>query len=238
MYEPRSKARIALLSGLATMACLVGPILVILGIALAVEKVAEPLGENPQWLGIIIFPIWMIVSSLWGRTMARLAGTGRESRMQAIGALTFVPAIFLDVGLIIGLFKLFPAWHRSIDLLPTYKQYPWFFVPSAFIVAAMSAFLLSVVAANWRVALRNALVTGLVSAAVFWLVVIIMDAIGYRVGAIRPGLQPALPPMPFVTLTGTAFGSLVGGGLLGVLLSLNHEPQEEMEVYIAQTAEA
>ncbi len=239
--EQRSKARIALLSGLTTAACLIGPPLAALLLAIAINGstgfMAGDQTEDRPLLGIAILLGWMAISGLWGRTLARLAGTGREGRMTAIGALTFLPAIFLAYALGSLIFDTSIIRGMDFERLPTYRQYPWVFVPSAFIVAGMSAFLLSVVAANWRAALRNAGLTGLISALVFWLVVIVMDAIGYRVGAIRPGLQPALPPMPFVTFTGTFFGALVGGGLLGALLSLRTKP-EVVEVSMVQTAEA
>lgn len=220
MDGQRSGLRIGVLSGLATTLGVIGPLLTLILILFVLEVLlGRSASDGPVWAVIVLIGAGLICGGVWGGLIARLASTGHERRMQAVGALVIIPSVLLDVWLLTTLDEHLILQKLGIEGLPTYQQFGVVFTISVFIVAALSALALSLVNIKIPAAFRIAALTGLAAAAAFLLVVIIMDLIGFRVGAPRPSLWPDLPPMPLVTILGSIVGAFVGGGLLGWLLS-------------------
>lgn len=220
MNEQRSGLRIGILSGLATVFGVVGPLIFLMLLTIVLETIlGQSADDSPEWAVFIFIAVGLLCGGIWGGAIARLAGTGRESRMRVVGALIIIPAVLLDVWLLTTLDEHLILRKLGFDGIPQYQQFTIIFVLSVFIVAALSSLALSLVTIRFRTAIRIGALTGLGAALTFLSVNVAMDFIGYRVGAPRPGLWPDLPSMPTVTIIGSIAGALIGGGLMGWLIS-------------------
>lgn len=150
----------------------------------------------------------------WGVAMGRLAGASDTRRMGLAGLLGFGP-ISIALALTLGLAE--PALVASFGgTTPIHRIFTLLFVPSAFLIAGISAWAIG------RGLKDNALATALLwrvgpAAAVSFLAVnLAMEAAGWVVGA--PGAA-ARATMVTVLAAGNLTAALAAGGLMGWLLS-------------------
>lgn len=154
---------------------------------------------------------FLVGGAIWGVQMGRLAGTPALRRMALAGMVGFGP---LTIVLALGLAMAEPAI-IAMAQLPLHRVFTLLFAPSAFLIAATSAFAIGkglrddklAIALFWRV--------GLAAGITFLVVNLAMEAAGWVVGA--PGAAERATMITVLAL-GNLAAALVGGGLTGRLL--------------------
>ncbi len=174
---------------------------------------------NPLHVAIAALPGlagFLAGSALWGVLMGRLAGVADRRRMALAGALGFAP-LAVSAGILLQILE--PLALRYFGaVLPLHRLFTIFFVPTAFIVAGVSAWALGL--GLRQPALAKALLwrTGLTAALAFLVTNLVMEAAGWVVGAPNAAQRAT---MLTVLLTGCLAAALAGGGALGWLLDKN-----------------
>jgi hypothetical protein len=206
-----------LFSALATAACLFGGLLVGFAIAIAVSNL--PMHMPSQALNFISMMLLLctlfIAGAAWGFAIAKIFSTQNKKRMIWAGALTFSPALLL-AGLTLGTLERAIVEGGQGPDLPVHIVFTLLFVPAAFFVAGAGGLALGLAERNLRLGLRLAAGGGIAAALGFLLVDLLMDALGWRVGA--PGAAERAT-MLTVMMTGNLAAALAGGGILGYQLS-------------------
>lgn len=153
-------------------------------------------------------------SAVWGVWMGRMAGSGETRRMAVAGMLGFAP-ITLVLG--IGLSAVEPFVIEQIGaLFPIHRTFTLMFVPSAFLIAGVSAWAIGrglrspALAQNllWRV--------GGAAAMAFLVINLVMEFSGWVVGGPNAAERYTMLTVMFLGNLGAA---LAGGAVLGVMLT-------------------
>ncbi len=206
-----------LFSALATTACLFGGLLVAFTVAIAVSNL--PMHIPNQTLNfislVLLISILFFAGAAWGFAMAKISSTGNKRRMIWAGALSFSPALVL-AGLTLATLEKAVVERGQGPDLPVHIVFTILFVPAAFFIAGAGGLALGLAERNLRLGLRLAIGGGLSAAIAFLLVNLLMDALGWRVGA--PGAAERAT-MLTVTMAGNLAAALAGGGILGYQLS-------------------
>lgn len=174
--------------------------------------------ENPQLLYTLLaalpaFAGLGIGSAAWGILMGRLAHAPSRRRMAIAGIVGFAP-ITLVLGLALGILE--PVLVERIGAqLPIHGIFTLLFVPSAFLIAGVSAYALGVGLRDYALAPKLFWRIGLVSGLTFLAVNLTMQALGWQVGG--PGAAERAT-MLTVLFVGNLAAALVAGGVLGVML--------------------
>ncbi|MFQ5616220.1 MAG: hypothetical protein ACE5GO_07150 [Anaerolineales bacterium] len=149
----------------------------------------------------------------WGAAMGKVAGTADTRRMALAGMFGFAP---ITITLALGLSAAEPGLVANYGaVIPVHRIFMLMFVPSAFIIAGISAWALGrglrdnalAVSMLWRV--------GGSAGLAFVIVTLGMELSGWVVGA--PGAA-ARATMVTVLAAGNLGVALVGGGVMGWLL--------------------
>jgi len=159
--------------------------------------------------------------ALWGRLMASIARSDAKKPMTRAGIFGFsipvVVAIFVLIGIESAIAAAFPDFETAI---PIHILFSILFVPTAIILASFGAYSLGKAMDDPNLAKRLALVAGLAGGAAFLVVNLIMDSLGWRVGA--PGAAERFT-MLTVLMVSSVGAALVGGGAVGYVLSQHRE---------------
>ena len=178
-------------------------------------------------LGFSIVLVMVLASgALWGRSMAKLCRVREPRRTAWAGALAFGPALLL-AALTLGKLEGVLVEQGNGPDLPVHLVFTLLFVPAVFFVAGVVGLALGFAQQDARIAWRCALGSGLAGAAAFLIINILMDQIGWRVGA--PGAAQRAT-MLTVMMTGNLGAALAGGAALGVLLVSGNRENERGEV--------
>jgi hypothetical protein len=149
-------------------------------------------------------------SAAWGVCMGRLAGSAEARRMAAAGMLGFAP-ITLVLG--IGLSAVEPFVVEQIDaLFPIHRIFTLMFVPSAFLIAGLSAWAVGLGLRNGPLARTLLWRVGGVAAIAFLAVNLVMEASGWVVGGPNAAQRYTMLTVMFLGNLGAA---LAGGAALG-----------------------
>lgn len=206
-----------LFSALATAGCLFGGLLVGFAIAIAVSNL--PMHIPNQTLNFIsmmlLLSILFFAGAAWGFAIAKIFSSENKRRMIWAGALSFSPALLL-AGLMLATLERAIVERGQGPDLPVYIVFTILFVPAAFFIAGAGGLALGLAERNLRLGLRLAAGAGLSAALGFLLINLLMDALGWRVGA--PGAAERAT-MLTVMMTGNLAAALAGGGILGYQLS-------------------
>ena len=218
MVAMNTSANSGLAAARITALYLLGGIAVGLGFALPISAVPTPgalHGVRNTASGVVMFAVLVIASRAWGRAIASQTGCPDPRRIGTVAALVFAPML-IAVGIVLGLLE--PLFVRlgAAEGLPIHVVFTLLFVPSAFLVAGVTALAMGWMVNNVQTALLLALQTGAAAAVAFLAVDLFMDAIGWRVGA--PGAARRAT-MLVVTLLGSLGAALAGGAVLGIGLS-------------------
>ena len=155
----------------------------------------------------------------WGARMGHLAGGSDARRMALAGMLGFGPiTIVLAAGLGIAEPLIVASFGGGI---PIHRIFTILFVPSAFLIAGISAYAIGRGLGDGKLAGTLFLRVGFAAAAAFLIVNLIMESLGWVVGA--PGAA-ARATMVTVMALGNVAAALVGGGLMGRILSTTSLP--------------
>jgi hypothetical protein len=166
-------------------------------------------------LAAIIFGAGLLGgSALWGVGMGRLARSQALRRAAGAGIVGFVPiAVLVN-------FALLPV--EPIVLaspLPVHRVFTVLFVPTACLIAGASSLALAWALGWGRAALALALRVGLTAALAFLAVNLVMEGLGWLVGA--PGAE-ARGTMITVLIVSNLGAALAGGAMLGLQLAQPH----------------
>lgn len=214
------RLRTARKSALLTVATLFGSILVGIGLGHVVftsmpgHSMLDPapghmiVAALPLLLGLLVGGI------LWGRAMGRVASSVEPRRMEVAGVLGFVPiTLFMAFGLL---------WLESIAIenfgrtVPIHRVFTLLFVPTAFLIAAISAGALGVGLRDRGLAIALFWKAGLAAGLAFLVVNMVMEAAGWVVGA--PGAAERATMIVVMSL-GNLAAALAGGAVVGWLLA-------------------
>jgi hypothetical protein len=135
------------------------------------------------------------------------------------GALGYAPTVLL-VGMALTVLENLIVEQRRGPELPIHVVFTLLFAPAALVVASVGALALGVALKRRGLALRLALGSGLVAGLTFLVVDLLMDALGYRVGA--PGAAER-STMITVMLTSNIAASLAAGGVIGLIITSSRE---------------
>jgi len=114
--------------------------------------------------------------------MAAVALSDQKKRLTWAGALSFAPSLIL-AGIALGRLELIIVERGDGPDLPVHVVFTLLFVPAAFFVAGMGGLAMGIALKDLKLAVRLALGAGLAAALGFLAVDLVMDALGYRVGA-------------------------------------------------------
>jgi hypothetical protein len=154
-------------------------------------------------------------AAAWGIRMGRLAGGTDRRRLALAGVLGFAP---ITLALAISLSALEPIAVASFGAaLPIHRLFTILFVPSAFLIAGISAAALGLGLGLRRPRLALALLwqVGLAAALAFLAVNLLMEFLGWVVGS--PGAAERAT-MVTVLAAGNLGAALAGGAVLGLAL--------------------
>jgi len=176
-------------------------------------SVTNPKVQNAVIAAIPTIIVFAVGSAAWGRSMGRLTGVDEPRRMAWAGILGFAP-ITIVMGFL--LFRLEPvALERFGERLPIHRVFTLLFVPTAFIIASVSAWAIGVGLRDKPLSRALAWRVGLTSAAAFLAVNLLMEAAGWVVGA--PGAAERATMVTVMSL-GNLVAALSGGAVLGLRL--------------------
>ncbi len=210
----------ALKGALITVLTLFGGILV--GVALGNLVFRSLPGHsvtNPEPAHVIVTTIPLLIGLLaggagWGLLIGRLSHRNDGRRMALAGILGFTPVTLL---MTFGLLWLEPIAIEGIgSQYPIHRVFTFLFVPTAFLIAGISASALGIGLRDNKLAQSLFWRVGLAAALTFLVVNLAMEAAGWVVGAPRAAERLT---MLVVMSLGNIGAALAGGGLLGWTLA-------------------
>jgi hypothetical protein len=172
------------------------------------ELVSVPEETRFGIFSLLIVLFYGVAGAMWARGLARIFGWQPLARFGLAGALG------ITIPTVIAIYVLGLAEQNlvqlSFDGWQMHILFGLLFVPTAFLIAAIGTGVLGLAAADWRLALRLALVCGTTAALTFLVVALIFDSFGMRVGAPRAEERAT---MLVVTLAGMWAAALTGNAM-------------------------
>lgn len=212
--------RLALLSTLATLLCLVGGMGLGLGIGVLIHAVLPGHMFDPRRIAAAALATLLgllLGGAAWGVAIGRIMGTGADDdrRLALTGALGFGP-VFIIVAILLTVLEqlivergMGPAW-------PIHDVFTLLFVPATAVVAGVSALSLTLGLGYGARSLPLGLFVGLVTGLTFLAVNRAMQTAGWVVGA--PGAAERAT-MITVLAVGSLAAAVAGGAALGGILA-------------------
>ena len=153
-------------------------------------------------------------SAGWGLWMGRLAGATDQRRMAVAGAAGFAP-ITIALGLALSLLEPI-AVERLGAQFPIARLFTFFFVPTAFLIAGAGAWAIGWGLHDKELAWSMAWRAGLAAAITFLFIDLLMEALGWRVGAPDAAKRATMLTVMLVSNVGAA---LAAGAAIGLQIS-------------------
>lgn len=155
----------------------------------------------------------LIGGALWGVLIGRLGQVTDRRRMAIAGMLGFAP---ITIGLVLVLSALEPAAVEHLGAqVPIQHLFTLFFVPTAFVIAGVSAWAIGRGLRNTSLAWTLLWRVGVAAALAFLTVNLVMEALGWVVGAPQAAERFT---MLTVMVAGNLGAALAGGAVLGSTL--------------------
>jgi hypothetical protein len=180
---------------------------------------------------IAAFGSMLIGCALWGVWMGGLAGNHQHGRLARAGMLGFAP---ITLALALFLQWLEPiAASTSAAQLPIHRVFTLLFVPCAFLISGVGAWVLGRAVLGEPHARTLFWQIGLAGGAAFLGVDLFMEALGWQVGGPNAAARNTMLTVMFA---GNLAAALVGGGLLGWRFALAPRLTAHEHTLAAQTA--
>lgn len=155
----------------------------------------------------------------WGVQMGRLAGSSDTRRMAMTGMLGFGPITIL-LATVLGVAEPAIVEYLGERSQPIHRVFTLLFVPSAFLIAGVSAWAVRRGLGGAAQARSLFWQVGLTAAATFLVVNLIMESLGWVVGA--PGAAQRATMVTVLAL-GNIAAALTGGAMIGWKLTRNND---------------
>jgi hypothetical protein len=167
--------------------------------------------------GIPALAGFFIGGAVWGVLMGLLAGATNRRRMAIAGALGFAP---ITIGLAILHQVIEPIAVENFGaVIPLHRLFTLIFVPTAFIITAMSAWALGIGLRDRAMAQSLGWRAGLAAAIAFLVINLGMESAGWVVGAPRAAERFTMLTVLFTSNLGAA---IVGGAVVSAILARWH----------------
>ncbi len=209
-----SNSRVFVFCGLATAFCLIGGM--ILGGALSAIVNERLPAHSTDAVNILLSAIPALGGvftggAAWGWSISRITRSGESKRMAWAGALGFGPiAILAALGLTV--LESIIVEQQQGPQLPIHNVFTMLFVPASAVVSGVGGYAIAV-GARVTQAVKLGLTIALAGGVAFLLVNLLLDSLGWRVGA--PGAADRAT-MLITTFSGCFAAAVVGGGVMGV----------------------
>jgi hypothetical protein len=164
--------------------------------------------------GIVALVVLNAAGMRWVRQMARLAGAPSQWRAETMAGIA-VGVTILGISAVLSAIEPPLVQRAGGPVLPIHILHALLFTTATLIVTTTGSFAMGTAIAGRRAGIRAAIAAGPAGAAVFLLVVAVMYAFGWRVGAPDAGKRAT---MLVVTALGAIGAALTSGALLGRVL--------------------
>jgi len=182
------------------------------------EPVRSSLAALPAVSGLVLG------SACWGVWMGRLAKHRETRRLAWAGILGLVP---VTIACGVGLALLEPVATTGLGAsVPIHRAFTLLFAPTAFAIAGVATLALGVGLRNRPLARRGWWRVALGAAVAFLVVDLVMDTLGWRVGAPGAAERFTMVTVLFVSALGAA---LTGGSMIGFALEAEGGPAAPKE---------
>jgi len=212
--------KMAIWCGVTTVITLVGGMVLGIGVGNVLFESLPGHMVEPAKIGLAAVPALAGIlggGAAWGWLMVSLTQTREKWRMVWAGLLGYSLPVIVMIFVLLGLESTLATMleRGGQQVLPTHVVFTVLFVPTAFLIAATGSGALGLALHNrtltWRLALSGGLAAGLA----FLVVNLVMDALGWRVGA--PGAAERFT-MLTVLMVSNVGAALVGGMAVGAIL--------------------
>lgn len=202
-----------LASAVITAASLMGSVLAGLGIATLVQGL--PFHASDQTLLLLVLIPLFGGGAIWGFLLARFHGLPNTKGASIAGSLSFGVGVIGVADLLGSLERVLVQGHR-LPGVPIHVKFTLLFVPATFLIATIGASAILLVSGNRVRWFPSALVAGAAAALSFLAVDLLLDALGFRVGAPHAVERATMLTVAFL---GSAAAALSAGASLGRFLS-------------------
>ena len=212
-----------LASAVITAASLMGGVLAGLAIVTLVKDLAFHATDQTLVL-LVIIPLFG-GGAFWGFLLARFHGLPNRKGASIAGSLSFGVGVIGAADLLGSLERVLVQGHR-LPGVPIHVIFTLLFVPATFLVATVGASAILLVSGSRVRWFPSALAAGVAAALSFLAVDLLLDALGFRVGAPHAVERATMLTVAFLGSTGAA---LSAGASLGRFLSTGsvHTPLPE-----------
>lgn len=218
MVTKLNSRHIAVRSGLITAFYLVGGLMIgVFTGALVHFRLPESMSEATR-TAVAALPALagtFVGGAFWGHAIAHVSGAREIKRMTWAGGLGFGPAVIL-IALALTFLEVAIVERGGGPALPIHTVFTILFVPAVFFITGVGSSALGIALRDWGLAGKLALGGGLAAALAFLVINMLMDILGWRVGA-PDAVERAT--MVTVLMVGNLGAALAGGAVVGVLLS-------------------
>ena len=202
-----------LASAVITAVSLMGGLIVGVGIGFLVDRLPFHALEQSLIL-LVIIPIFG-GGALWGFLLTRIHTLPNRTGAAVAGSLSFGFGV-IGAGIMLGALERVLVEGHRLRGVPIHVIFTLLFIPATFLVATLGASAILLASGNRARWFLPALETGTAAALSFLVVDLILDALGFRVGAPRAEERETMLTVAFLGSTAAAFS---GGGILGHFLS-------------------
>jgi GNAT superfamily N-acetyltransferase len=199
-----------------TVRDLVGGLLIAVALGAAIDGIGKPFPMVARTLAVLVAGSVLFASArIWAGDIARLDGSGNAERARRATPIALVPALVI-VGLGLSLLEPVLVERATRAGIAVHVVYTLLFAPATLVVAGVGAFALGAGLYDTTVGRRLAIGAGLAAAAAFLAIDLVMNALGWRVGAPDAGKRAT---MVVVTAVGLLAAAISAGSAIGAMLA-------------------
>src|SRR3990172_2328917 len=182
-------------SAVITTVTLMGGMIVGMAIGVLVDRM--PFHAPDQTLILLaIIPIFG-GGALWGSLLTRIHGIPNRTGAAIAGGLSFGLGV-IGAAILLGALERVLVEQLRLRSVPIHVVFTLLFVPATFLVATIEGSAILLVSGNRTRWLGSALATGVAAALSFLIVDLLLDALGWRVGAPRAAERATMLTIAFL----------------------------------------
>lgn len=199
-----------------TVRDLYGGLVVAVAVGSVVDQLTRflPILPRRAAAAICALAVLILIGRLWGRDIAKLLSIADTKSAEKRAAWGFAVPVII-VGIVLSVSEPFAVARGASAGLPIHTVYKILFVSSTLFLVTTATYALIRGFANSAEAMSIALRIGIVAAATFLVIAVVMQALGWQVGAPNAAHRAT---MIVVTLTSVLGATLAAGATLGYFL--------------------